>query len=276
MRYKNSDYEIFEDGSCYSYLSNKYLKPQLTNRYPTYNLTLNGKKKKVYIHRMVAETFIEKPDGKNIVNHIDGNTHNFNKDNLEWVTASENSKHALSNGLTSKGNQLINRFIENLPNEEWTELPGFPLYVISNYGRIMNYRTKRLLKPAKKPSGYLQVSLWKNNKGYTKDIHQLVYIAFTKDSNLTGYVINHIDGNKINNNITNLEKITYKENNLHAVYVIKANNCAKPVLQLDKNGNIIQEFKSIAEATRMTSISNISRAIKSKRTAGSYYWKFKE
>ena len=81
MRYKNSDYEIFEDGSCYSYLSNKYLKPQLTNRYPTYNLTLNGKKKKVYIHRMVAETFIEKPDGKNIVNHIDGNTHNFNKDN---------------------------------------------------------------------------------------------------------------------------------------------------------------------------------------------------
>ena len=276
MRYKNSDYEIFEDGSCYSYLSKKYLKPQLTNKYPTYNLTIDGKKKKVYIHRMVAETFIEKPAEKNIVNHIDGNTHNFHKNNLEWVTTSENSKHALANGLTPKGNQKINRFVENLLNEEWVEIPDFPLYLISNYGRVMNHKTKRLLKPAKKPAGYLQVSLWKNNKGYSKDIHQLVYISFTKDFNLTGYVINHIDGNKTNNNITNLEKITYQENNLHAVYTIKTNACAKPVLQLDQNGNIIKEFVSIAEATRMTSISNISRAIKSKRKAGSYYWKFKE
>lgn len=276
MQYKNSDYDIFEDGRCYSHLSKKYLTPQWTNRYPTYNLTIDGKKKKVYIHRMVAETFIKKPANKNIVNHIDGNTKNFHKNNLEWVTASENGKHAVANGLIRKGDYTINRFIENLPNEEWTEIPDFPLYLVSTYGRIMNHKTKRLLKPAKKPAGYLQVSLWKNNKGYTKDIHQIVYTSFTKDFDLSGYVINHIDGDKTNNKLTNLEKITYKENNLHAIYTIKTNNCAKPVIQCDKNGNIIREFASIAEATRLTSISNISRAIKSGRTAGSYYWKFKE
>ena len=276
MQYKNSNYDIFEDGRCYSHLSKKYLKPQMTNKYPTYNLTINGKKKKVYIHRMVAETFIKKPADKNIVNHIDGNTKNFHKDNLEWVTPSENSKHAMINGLTSRGDQTINRFTENLPDECWVEIPNFPLYLVSTYGRIMNHKTKRLLKPTKKPAGYLQVNLWKNNKGYTKDIHQIVYTSFTKDFDLYDYVINHVDGNKANNKLTNLEKITYKENNLHAVYTIKTNNCAKPVIQYDKNGNIIREFASIAQATRLTSISNISRAIKSGRTAGSYYWKFKE
>lgn len=276
MRYKNSEYEIFEDGTCYSYFSNKYLKPQWTNKYPTYNLTINGKKKKIYIHRMVAETFIEKPIDKNIVNHKDGNTKNFHKDNLEWVTASENSKHAFANGLISKGNQTINRFIENFPGEEWKEIPDFPLYLISSHGRVMNSKTKRLLKPYTKPAGYLQINLWKNKKGYSKDIHQLVYISFTEDFDLQGYVINHIDGNKVNNNITNLEKVTYKENNLHAIYITKVNTCAKPVFQLNEKGDIVNEFNSIAEASRITGIANISRAIKNKRKAGSYYWKFKE
>ena len=46
-RYLNTSYIIYDDGRCYSELSNKFLTPQMSARYPTYNLTLNGKKKKV-------------------------------------------------------------------------------------------------------------------------------------------------------------------------------------------------------------------------------------
>ena len=276
MQYKDTSYEIYEDGKCFSYLSNKFLKPQMSNKYPTYNLTINGKKKKTYIHRMVAETFLPLNSKKNIVNHKDGNTKNFHVNNLEWVTAQENSLHACANGLTPKGNQTINRFIENLENEEWREIKNYPLYLISNFGRVMNIKTKRLLKFAVKSSGYLQVHLWKDGKGKTFDVHQLVYKSFYPNVNTAGYVINHIDGNKNNNFINNLEKVTYQENNLHAEYCIKTHNCAKPVQQLNAQKDIINNFLSIAEATKKTKINNISRAIKTNRMAGGYYWRFKE
>ena len=276
MQYKNTNYDIAEDGSCFSYYSNRYLKPQMTNKYPTYNLTIDGKKKKTYVHRMIAETFLPHDEDHNIVNHKDGNSKNFNISNLEWVTPSENSKHACENGLTPRGNMMANTFVENLPGEEWREVFDNNQYLVSSCGRIMNRFTKRLLKPAKRPAGYLQVSLWKQGKGTTKDIHQIVYQSFFPNEDLSGYVINHIDGEKTHNTLSNLEKITYQENNLHAVYQIKTHNCAKPVIQLDKNNNIIAAFPSISQASRITKIANISRAIKSGRTAGSYYWKFKE
>ena len=276
MRYKDTNYDIYKDGKCFSHISNRFLKPQMTNKYPTYHLTIDGKKKKIYVHRMVAETFLPHDETHNIVNHKDGNTHNFEVSNLEWVTIQENSKHAHATGLVTIGNQTINRFVENLPNEDWRSVINFPQYIVSNYGRIMNIHTKRILRPAKKPAGYLQVSLWKQNKGTSKDVHQIVYQAFYPTDNLDGYVINHIDGNKENNCLCNLEKTTYQENNLHAVYNIKTNCSAKPVIQLDQYNQIISNYRSIAEATRSTGISNISRAIKTGRTAGGFYWRVQE
>lgn len=272
--YLQTKYEIYEDGRCFSYLSNKFLTPQMSNKYPTYNLIINGKKKKTYVHRMVAEAFLSHDENHNIVNHKDGDTHNFNVNNLEWVTPQENSKHACVNGLTPKGDQTINRFTANLPNENWFEVKGFPLYIISSCGRIMNHKTKRLLKQAISAHGYYEVSLYKHNKGYTKQIHQLVYSNGNNDYNLQGYVINHKDGNKLNNNLDNLEKITYKENNLHAVYNIKTNCCTKAVEQIDQNNHTIQQFVSVAQASRETKISNIARAARTGRTAGGYYWRY--
>lgn len=274
-QYSNTSYDIYDDGRCFSHLSNKFLTPKMSVKYPTYNLTINGKKRQIKIHRMVAETFLDNPENKPIVNHIDGDTHNFSINNLEWVTASENSIHAANTGLKKIGNQVINKYINNLPNEEWKEIKDYSLYLISSCGRVMNKRTKRLLKQYQNNNGYYCVNLWKNSQGKNFSVHSLVYSNFTDDFDLHGFVINHKDGNKQNNNLYNLEKITYQENNIHAVYKIQTNKSNKPVYQLNENQEIINEFPSIAVAQRQLNIANISRAIKKQGRAGGFYWKFK-
>ena len=64
--------------------------------------------KKYLVHRLLAEYWIPNPDCKPSVNHKDGNKHNNYISNLEWVTRSENQRHAIETGLKGKGDLLYN------------------------------------------------------------------------------------------------------------------------------------------------------------------------
>ncbi len=77
----------------------------------------NVGKKKLLIHRVVAQLFIPNLDNKPQVNHIDGNKQNNDIENLEWVTNQENRNHANIMGLTAKGNQLSKKLTDKKVTE---------------------------------------------------------------------------------------------------------------------------------------------------------------
>lgn len=93
----------YSDGRVYKY-PEKILK-QSTKKYGkgagymTAHFYYNTVRETMNVHRLVAEHFVDKPEGKNVVNHIDGNKSNNVYTNLEWVTYSENNAHALETGL---------------------------------------------------------------------------------------------------------------------------------------------------------------------------------
>lgn len=67
--------------------------------YARVSMNLEGKNKEYFVHRLVAKCFVPNPDNLPVVNHKDGDKHNNHADNLEWVTSSENNKHAFATGL---------------------------------------------------------------------------------------------------------------------------------------------------------------------------------
>jgi len=94
-----SGYTIREDGEIRSRFG-RVVKPQISkNGYVRVELWQDGQGKKYLLHRLLASAFIPNPQGKPQVNHIDGDKLNNALCNLEWVTQSENQKHAYDAGL---------------------------------------------------------------------------------------------------------------------------------------------------------------------------------
>ena len=92
-------YTIYSDGKVYSNKSKKFIKPHIENGYYRIGLYIDGKPKTYKLHRLIGECFIQKPEGKNQINHKDCNKLNNDVSNLEWCNNSENQLHAYQNGL---------------------------------------------------------------------------------------------------------------------------------------------------------------------------------
>ena len=93
-----TDYSVSEEGEVRKDTTNYILKQSSQQDYNFVTLFINGKQKRMRVHRLVAEAFIPNPENKPYVNHIDGNRSNNQVENLEWVTPAENSQHAVSIG----------------------------------------------------------------------------------------------------------------------------------------------------------------------------------
>lgn len=99
---KLNKYLIYENGDVFSLKSNKKIKARAHSAGYLIVTLWNPKQLDCFIHRLVAENFLENNSLKKHVNHKDGNKHNNHMNNLEWVTEKENIKHSYSTGLNKR------------------------------------------------------------------------------------------------------------------------------------------------------------------------------
>lgn len=93
-------YEISEKGELRNSISGRLLKPKINKKgYVYYTVSCDGVLRDISAHRAVAISFLENPDDLEQINHIDGNKTNNHYSNLEWMTQSQNMKHAFENNL---------------------------------------------------------------------------------------------------------------------------------------------------------------------------------
>jgi len=173
--------------------------------------------------------------------------------------------------------------------EEWKDIPNSNgIYQISSYGRVRNAQTGRILKLNNNYGIYQVITLKINGKKTLFKIHRLVGQAFIPNP-LNKEEVNHIDGNKYNNTVSNLEWNDRKENMLHAhntglqINFRKTIECAKQknqkaILQI-KDGKVIARYEGVREVTRKLGYSegNIAACARGKfKTMYGYEWKYEK
>lgn len=161
---------------------------------------------------------------------------------------------------------------------EWKPIGDYEdLYLISDYGEINSLRSRKLLSTKSLSSGYPCVSLCRGGGQKTFRVHRLVAKAFLP--NPKGYnVVNHKDGNKLNNHVDNLEWCDTDWNNQHSIETGLKGYKASPVSQYSKEGVWVADFDSQQQAEDKTGIcrKQINNCIKDKqKSAHGYVWKTK-
>lgn len=184
-------------------------------------------------------------------------------------------------------------------DEMWADIPGYEgKYLISTYGRVISLKRNGIARDTLvalcERNRYFSVAL--RNKNRVKfSVHRLVAMTFIPNpKNLPQ--VDHIDGNRYNNHVSNLRWVTAMENHHNPITVeskkrsgVARRNTGgnKCVEQRDKSGQLIATYPSLHEAERVTGIcqSNISAAARGKRifatdhwatvrSAGGYLWNF--
>lgn len=162
--------------------------------------------------------------------------------------------------------------------ETFVKIDGFENYEVSNLGKVRNIKSGRIIKPRLGKDGYLRHSLYRHDKRIYLLLHRIIAIAFI-DNPKEKPCINHIDENKLNNDLSNLEWCTIKENIIHGTRTKRASEKRSiKVIQLDLNDNILNVFKSMTQAEKETGAlaSHISKCCNGKsKSAGGYKWRKK-
>lgn len=169
--------------------------------------------------------------------------------------------------------------------EVWRSIDGFSGYEISSYGRVIGHKNNRgiitdseyLLKPRVNPNGYLIVVLYDENRvPHQLSVHRLVAQSFIPNHDGYPYV-DHLDGNKTNNMVDNLEWVTPKENSIRAVnaglYEPIFKITRKPVMVTNLRNGEEKYFRGVNEAARAIGYSPaiVSKVVNMLRNTIGYY-----
>lgn len=171
--------------------------------------------------------------------------------------------------------------------EFWRDIQGFEgLYQVSSLGRVKSLERitpqkhhikERILNQIKVTGGYLNVNLCKDGKLKRFQVHRLVYQTFVGEIP-EGMQVNHIDEDKTNNRVDNLNLMTPKENvNWGTRNERSAEKHSKQVIQYNLEGNEINRFPSTREVERTLGFAHgyISACCLGKiNTAYSYIWRY--
>lgn len=184
------------------------------------------------------------------------------------------------------------------PGVRYVDVPGFEgRYLVSDKGEIISKKrintckngikrieSARKIKPNIKKNGYAYIILKSDSKTETRRLHRVVANAFIPNPNNYEQV-NHLDGNKLNNCVANLEWCTQSENLRHAYANNLIKHYTKKVLKCDgETGLVLEEFPSMIDAVKSVYGRNgesarcmISMCCNGRiRKAYGFIWKFKD
>ena len=147
--------------------------------------------------------------------------------------------------------------------EIWKDVKNHEeFYEINNYGIIRNKITNKVLIGDINSAGYRRVILYNPIKT-RYFIHRLVAMHFC-DNYHDGYVVNHKDGNKLNNRADNLEWVTRSENDIHAfknnlrkvtgIALIQIEKSKKPILLMSLDGEQLFAFKNVKKCAKFFNV----------------------
>ncbi len=238
-----SKYEINKLGQVRNAQTKLVLKPKYQSSGIVYVSVVdnNGKRRYPRIERLVAEAFLSNDDiiKKTVIKHIDGDLENCSVDNLVW-TEDPNLK-------------TLHIVDDQVKPDYYTFYPLFEfpdsIYEINKMGQIRNKNTKKLLKGSIR-DGYLAYTLLINKKIVFRFAHIMVAKQFIPNpDNKT--VVNHIDENRANPCVDNLEWTTPSENTLHGSAMEKANmGKKKPINEYTLDGKYVRTWKSLIDLSR--------------------------
>lgn len=321
-----SNYDISNDGQIRVTSTLKLRSSSSHTGY--YTCSLIHKKYVKQVHRLVAEAFIpnDNVDLKKHVNHKNYDKLDNRVENLEWITVSENNKHAHQNEerkktripiirknldgtnpvrydfvnqareefgsqvthcLTGRAKQAYGYiweyetiptnkiFGKNLDLTTFKQIENHPNFLISIDGKVYNNSRNSFLTP-RQTGSYMSVVL--DGKHYC--IHRLIATYFiNKPKNYNDkWIVNHKDGNKLNNNVNNLEWLSQSDNIQH-MYDTGMRKDAKQIIQKDLEGNIIQEYMNAGHVSKVLGRQvnqSILQACKHNVIRFGYKWEFKQ
>lgn len=173
------------------------------------SIRVSIRRKMRLVSELLAETYLGMPcDGLHSVIYLDGNPMNIQLSNLMWVDK-----------LYSQINIPALVFDGEMFHQ--ASCLETKQYYVSASGRILNFATKRIVNPVLDSIGYRRFTYYfpSSSKPVKRTIavHILVYLVFKGEYDRTKFEINHINGNKENNHVSNLEVVDHKENVRHAV-----------------------------------------------------------